>query len=688
MRKITYGACLLLAASCALLSACGDSSSSGDDTKYNAFTDERDGNVYRVVTIGDQVWMAENLRYDPLDSLVSGKYWCASKSKGNCENGYLYNFFAVMNDTACQRNNCGVVYPHQGICPKGFHVPENYEWKALAEKAFLTDASLGIASEFNAEPTGEFDYLLGEFNRDDIARYWTSSLRTDGSAYEWYVVLGEDSLQSQIFSPDYGYALRCVASVGEVKLDQFVEFEVPEPVTPVARSSSSRKTYSSSSENGSGIKESYVLEGGLNAFTDKRDGNVYRVLSVGPQVWMVENLRYNDTIASPVLKGRSWCIGSGDDCGKNGYLYDFVAVMANPDCEHSFCEVSNPHRGICPEGWHVPTDDEWDILLDVADLLGLSFNSIAGIPSSPTGEHSSYTKMDECARYWTASQANSEAAYEYYRCRQETSFRSQSYSKTFGYALRCVADPGEVKLDKYLIPENPSSSSGVFSSSSVESSSSAESSSSEVSSSSVSSSSETPAESSSSEGYAPQDDLETFTDARDGEVYTQVAIGSQIWMAENLRYADSTETPVLKGNTACIREDKCEDGNLYTYAAAVGNSECAMEVCFESYGAVRGICPEGWRLPSVNDWDKLNTSIILDHDALDMLRMIRTGERNDVGAVKYDSYARFWLVDEKSAASAYEAYYGIGDSYPNMQTYSKSFGYAVRCVKDVEVMDD
>ena len=80
-----------------------------------------------------------------------------------------------------------------------------------------------------------------------------------------------------------------------------------------------------------------------------------------------------------------------------------------------------------------------------------------------------------------------------------------------------------------------------------------------------------------------------------------------IWMAENLRYADSTATPALVGNTACIGErgERCEEGNLYTYAAAVNDLECATKVCFESEKQVRGICPEGWRLPKKADWNWL-----------------------------------------------------------------------------------
>jgi len=667
-------------ASGVLLSACGDSASGSNavDDKFNAFTDKRDGNVYRVVTIGNQTWMAENLRYDPLDSLVNGKYWCVSHEPGeSCENGNLYDFYAVMNDSACDKNGCDVIYPHRGICPEGFHVPENYEWRELTEKAFLLGLSLGAASEFNAEPTGEYNYHISKIYEDDYARYWTSTPRRGEGAFEWFIAMGDETLQNQIYVPDYGYALRCVAAAGEVKLDTFVEFVVPEPVTPVARSSSSRVAYSSSSAGDPEIERSYVNEGGLNAFTDKRDGNVYRVLSVGPQIWMVENLRYSDSVASPVLKGRSWCIGEGDDCGKEGYLYNFAAVVDDPECADSFCSLAELHRGICPEGWHVPSADEWEHLLTEAASRGISLNSELGFPSSPTGEHGGYTKMDDCARYWTASQANYAAAYEYYRCGERTQFESQNYDKSFGYALRCVADPGEVKLDKYIIPDDPFS----------RSSSSEGSSSSEVSSSSEeSSSSEPPAESSSSEGYVFHDDLETFTDERDGEVYTQVTVGTQVWMAENLRYADSAATPALKGSTFCWEDDpeNCKTrGALYLWSAAMGKAEaeCGYDQDCEMEAPHRGICPDGFHVPTSSEWYDLRQYA---SDSEKELFDIPTGEVD----TRYDksfaseSAAHYWTSSEVNAQGAVTWY--ISNHDISSQDFDKRMGYALRCIKDAE----
>ena len=79
------------------------------------------------------------------------------------------------------------------------------------------------------------------------------------------------------------------------------------------------------------------------------EGNVYKTVLIGDQVWMAENLR---TIPE---YGQSWCY-SGHDiyCERYGRLYDWEAVMNG--------ELESGAQGICPDGWYVPTDEDWYVL--------------------------------------------------------------------------------------------------------------------------------------------------------------------------------------------------------------------------------------------------------------------------------------------------------------------------------------
>ena len=114
-----------------------------------------------------------------------------------------------------------------------------------------------------------------------------------------------------------------------------------------------------------------------------------------------------------------------------------------------------------------------------------------------------------------------------------------------------------------------------------------------------------------------------MTDKRDGKKYKTVQIGEQTWMAENLNYADSILTPSIKGRNWCVDNDeaKCEIvGRFYTWTAAIDSVALANDKdnprtcghgvsCTLSGDTIRGICPEGWHVPSSNEWTDLNAAV-------------------------------------------------------------------------------
>ncbi len=115
----------------------------------SVFTDPRDGQTYRWVEIGDQVWMAENLRYlpsiiepgvsescmDPFYRRYTYNYFGndvdEAKALNNFKNyGVLYNWPAAMNGVSSSSLNPSGV---QGACPPGWHVPSDAEWTQLVD---------------------------------------------------------------------------------------------------------------------------------------------------------------------------------------------------------------------------------------------------------------------------------------------------------------------------------------------------------------------------------------------------------------------------------------------------------------------------------------------------------------------------------------------------------------------------
>ena len=109
--------------------------------------------------------------------------------------------------------------------------------------------------------------------------------------------------------------------------------------------------------------------------TDERDGQTYRTVVIGTQNWMAENLHYGGENASEELAanmaGEDLC-PSGDEeyCEKAGYVYSWTAAMnISPTYathHYSTIPIDAVHQGICPEGWHIPTQEEWQTLLEYA----------------------------------------------------------------------------------------------------------------------------------------------------------------------------------------------------------------------------------------------------------------------------------------------------------------------------------
>jgi uncharacterized protein (TIGR02145 family) len=153
-----------------------------------------DGNVYKTVQIGDQRWMAENLRVthylngDPISNVTEGKAWCSLSTGAFCDYfnnsgnsktyGKLYNWFAVVNTSH--------------LCPSGWHVPTNAEWKTLTDNLGGGKVACGKLKEkatthwhgFNRYATNEYGFTAlpggyrfrnGTFFDIGSIGYWWSS---------------------------------------------------------------------------------------------------------------------------------------------------------------------------------------------------------------------------------------------------------------------------------------------------------------------------------------------------------------------------------------------------------------------------------------------------------------------------------------------------------------------------------
>jgi len=156
------------------------------------------------------------------------------------------------------------------------------------------------------------------------------------------------------------------------------------------------------------------------------EGVAYRTAIVAGRRWMAENLRYLP--AGATLGSGVWNPASGaDHVAEQGLLYDFATATCG--------ETAQPVRGICPEGWHIPSVAELETLITAA---GDDFYIQAGfMPCRPgsTGNYGSPGKS-----YLMSSElADTEG-----KCMSlvygNVQTELKEVTKTYGISVRCVAD--------------------------------------------------------------------------------------------------------------------------------------------------------------------------------------------------------------------------------------------------------
>jgi len=214
-----------------------------------------DGNVYQTVQIGDQVWMAENLKVSHYrngdaistghsdsewQSLSTGAYAVYEDNESNADTyGYLYNWYAVDDS--------------RNIAPEGWHIPTDAEWKELemylgmsqseaddigwrgtnegsklAGRADLwNDGGLENNAEFG---TSGFTALPGGYRYDSYGYYyhmgnggsfWSST--EYGSSSAWLRSLSYDysDVRRYDYDKQYGFSVRCVRDLDNLTIRQF-----------------------------------------------------------------------------------------------------------------------------------------------------------------------------------------------------------------------------------------------------------------------------------------------------------------------------------------------------------------------------------------------------------------------------------------------------------------------------------
>ena len=316
---------------------------------------------------------------------------------------------------------------------------------------------------------------------------------------------------------------------------------------------------------GTVIKKNYI---GTDTFIDGRDGKTYKTVGIVSQIWMAENLNYN-------AEG-SVCYGNSDsNCDTYGRLYNWKTALK-----------------VCPSGWHLPSDAEWQILVkfvDGADKLkansgwnnyknflnnetsgnGTDEYGFSALPGGYGDSGGSFGYVGCYGNWWSSREfGNYEAWSRGMRCDGGSVGRG-SNDKALLFSVRCLKDDTEFLAMKKEEAEAKAKAEAE------------------------------------TDAYIKANG-DTFTDARDKKTYKTIKIANQNWMAENLNYN-------AKGSKCYENKpENCEKyGRLYDWATAMKiDTSCNTQNIADCKATIssphhQGICPEGWHLPSDEEWDVL-----------------------------------------------------------------------------------
>lgn len=178
-----------------------------------------------------------------------------------------------------------------------------------------------------------------------------------------------------------------------------------------------------------------MAQKGINydSFTDARDGKAYKTIKIGDQIWMAENLAFKASVACLALDNNE------KNVDKYGYLYNW--------------ETSN---NVCPEDWHLPTDEEWTVLTTylgadadkkLKDTGGWNGNGNGNNESGFSALPGGYAPAENIFEYtgyygywWSSSERdNLYAWYSLMGYNHKVVTRDNANKRMF-YSVRCIKD--------------------------------------------------------------------------------------------------------------------------------------------------------------------------------------------------------------------------------------------------------
>ncbi len=706
----------------------------------DSLIDERDGNIYPTVQIGNQCWMAANLN---IGTIINAELnmtnndtiekYCFNGLSTSCDiYGGLYQWDEAMEYIYAEGST--------GICPEGWHIGSDTEWAILTdylggeavaggklkevgtEHWFEPNVGATNSSGFTGLPAS-YRKMQGYVVSPGLAAYFWSSTPSFNPGLAWlrelfttnYMVQTSDSYT------EFGYSVRCLK-------DNSTTGNLPpsNPYNPIPENGSENQpleivlqwdcndpegdtlTYDLyfgdegvASRIATGIQEKFYVISNLDYSTaynwqvvafdelnsaigpvwefstiqestgfdcgdtlvDERDGRTYQTVVIEDRCWMAENINIgnianeeNDMSNDGVIQ--KYCYNNSPlTCNTYGGLYQWEEAMAY--------SITEGAQGICMEGWHIPTNDEYSAFVEFlggSNVAGgkmkeageeywYSPNTGATNSSGFTGLPASFRALQGYveirgygANFWSSSQEELMMPWNRSLYYNSAAVTSSSVSASYGFSVRCIHNENTFINLPPTTPSNPFPQNGadnqptqltlswdcsdpendpltfdvyfgineeeldIFTTITdpyVEM----------VISSPVmywkivakddhGNSTESPIWYFSTIENSFFSCGDTYTDERDGQNYHTVQIDDQCWMKENLNIGQMILTPANPSNNETI-EKYCYDNEIENCDEYGGLYMWNEMMNYTSDEITQGICPDGWHIPTTDEWATL-----------------------------------------------------------------------------------
>lgn len=207
-------------------------------------------------------------------------------------------------------------------------------------------------------------------------------------------------------------------------------------------------------------------------FKDQRDGQIYNTVQIGEQTWMAENLKYLPNVVGPDIGSESipfyYVYGySGTNVTDAkatsnfktyGVLYNWPAAM-NGDSSSTL--IPSGVKGVCPNGWHLPSKEEWNQLIDFvggsveagkklkeagtthwySESFDVSNESgFTALPGGFRGENGTTNNLESDGIWWSTTESSPDFASSAFMTHNMNDVYSLNFDKELGFSVRCVRD--------------------------------------------------------------------------------------------------------------------------------------------------------------------------------------------------------------------------------------------------------